>query len=69
MAEVSKCEALIEAAHNIEELELPPEVELSYQKMKPNVSADWLTKIRSKLRADPAFKSMFEHEKTGKVTG
>ena len=30
MEEVSKSEALIEAAHNIEDLQLPPEVELTY---------------------------------------
>ena len=65
---MSKSDAIIEAVHKIEDLELPPEVELCYQKMKPNVSTDWLARVRSKLRADPAFKNMFEIKKV-KVTG
>lgn len=65
MAEASKNEALIEAAHNIEDLDLPPDVELSYKKLKPNVSNEWLAKLRAKLRTDPSFKGMFEKKGTG----
>ena len=56
MEEASQSEAMIEAANDIEDLDLPAEVLKNYRKLKPNVSEIWLKRLRRKLQKDTNFK-------------